>query len=48
MTLTRVPLILGEGIPLFGKTTEVISLKIASAKAFPNDFVQLRYTVEYE
>lgn len=48
MTLTRVPVILGGGIPLFGKTSQIIRLNNASAVAFPNNFVQLRYTVNYE
>lgn len=48
MTLTRVPVILGEGIPLFGKTTQIIRLEDASVKSFPNNFVQLHYTVSYE
>lgn len=48
MTLTRVPVILGEGIPLFGKTKQTIKLENASVIAFPNDFVQLRYDVSYD
>ena len=48
MTLTRVPVILGGGIPLFGKTTQDINLENARARAFPNDFVQLQYTVSYK
>lgn len=48
LTLTRVPVILGEGIPLFGKTKRPIKLESASAITFPNDFVQLRYAVSYE
>lgn len=48
MVLTHAPVILGEGIPLFDKTTQRVSLENASAVAFPNNFVQLRYTVIYE
>ncbi len=48
ITLTRVPVILGEGIPLFGKTSQDIRLRNARATVFPNDFVQLRYTVNYD
>lgn len=45
--LTRAPLLLGGGIPLFGKTDRQITLENASATAFANDFVQVRYTVNY-
>ena len=48
MTLTRAPVILGEGIPLFGKTSKEIVLRNAGAKAYPNDFVQEKYTVTYK
>lgn len=48
MTLTRVPVILGEGIPLFGRTKRMIKLENASVTAFPNDFVQLHYKVSYD
>jgi len=48
MTITRAPLLLGEGIPLFGKTIKDIKLKQAQATAFANDFVQVKYTVNYQ
>ncbi len=48
MTLTRVPVILGEGIPLFGKTSHDIRLRNARSTVVPKDFVQLRYTVHYD
>jgi len=48
MTLTRAPVLLGEGIPLFGNNTRAIRLTNARATAFPNDFVQLRYSVVYD
>ena len=47
MTLTRVPVLLGEGKPLFGKTTQNIKLEKSEAVAFPNDFVQVHYKVSY-
>ncbi|MGB0805425.1 MAG: dihydrofolate reductase family protein, partial [Salibacteraceae bacterium] len=47
MTLTRVPTILGEGIPLFGESKYTIKLEQAKATAFPNDFVQINYQVSY-
>ena len=45
--LTRAPVLLGGGIPLFGKTDRQIRLENARATAFANDFVQVRYEVSY-
>lgn len=47
MTITRTPVLLGEGIPLFGKTAKDIKLEKAQATAFANDFVQVKYVVNY-
>ncbi len=47
ITITKAPIILGEGIPLFGKTFKAIKLEEAQAAAFPNDFIQLKYVVNY-
>ncbi|MEZ9822336.1 dihydrofolate reductase family protein [Shewanella sp. 10N.286.45.A1] len=47
ITITRAPVILGEGIALFGKTSADIKLVEASAVAFANDFVQVNYKVSY-
>jgi len=41
------PILLGEGKPLFGKTDQAIKLEHAEAKAYPNDFIQVRYKVSY-
>ena len=48
MTITQVPVLLGDGIPLFGKITQPIRLKKAEAVAFPNDFIQIKYQVNYQ
>lgn len=48
MIITRTPVLLGEGIPLFGKTFKDIKLEQAQAIAFANDFVQVKYTVNYQ
>lgn len=48
ITITRAPIILGEGIPLFGPTQKHIKLTESKASAFPNDFVQVVYRVSYE
>jgi dihydrofolate reductase len=48
ISLTRIPVLLGEGIPLFGKTKQDISLKSSKAKVFPNELVNVRYEVSYD
>ncbi len=48
LILTRAPVILGDGIPLFGKTGQSIKLANLKAEVFPNDFVQLHYKVSYQ
>lgn len=48
ITITRAPLLLGEGIPLFGKTANAIKLEQAQATAFANDFIQVKYSVNYQ
>ncbi|WP_330110548.1 dihydrofolate reductase family protein [Methylophaga thalassica] len=47
MTITQVPILLGSGKPLFGFIDHQIKLKNAQIKAFANDFVQVKYEVEY-
>ena len=47
MTITRAPILLGEGKPLFGKTNKRIKLEDARATAYPNDFIQVQYKVNY-
>lgn len=47
MIITRAPVLLGEGIPLFGKINQSVKLENATAKAFPNDFAQVKYCVNY-
>ncbi|MCL1123848.1 dihydrofolate reductase family protein [Shewanella surugensis] len=47
MIITKAPILLGEGIPLFGKINHMIQLEKASACAFPNDFIQIKYKVSY-
>ena len=47
MTITKVPVLLGEGIPLFGKINKNVRLENAKASAFQNDFIQIKYSVNY-
>lgn len=47
ITITQAPVLLGNGKPLFGVTRYQIKLKNAQATSFANDFVQLKYEVDY-
>ena len=47
MTVTRAPVLLGGGIPLFGKLENPIKLINSKATAFANDFIQIDYHVNY-
>ena len=47
MIITKVPVLLGEGIPLFGKINQNVKLENSKAAAFPNDFIQVKYSVNY-
>ncbi len=45
MTITRVPILIGEGIPLFGSLGQDIRLTHVETKAWPSGLVQSRYKV---
>lgn len=47
LTLTQAPILLGSGVPLFGKLSKQILLEDAKAIAFPNNFIELKYKVKY-
>jgi dihydrofolate reductase len=47
MIITKAPILLGDGIPLFGKIDHYLNLENAVSQAFPNDFVQTKYNVNY-
>jgi len=47
MTITQVPVLLGKGIPLFGKLNKHVKLENAQALIFHNDFIQVKYGVTY-
>lgn len=47
LTITRVPLLLGEGIPLFANIEQRIPLKHVSTETFSNGFVQSVYKTIY-
>ena len=44
--ITVIPVILGQGIPLFGKVTKDIALKHIATKSYDFGFVQLTYEVQ--
>lgn len=46
ITITRIPVLIGEGIPLFSSTGRDIMLRHLSTRAFPSGFVQSKYMVE--
>tara|TARA_B110000881_G_C18428207_1_gene439495 strand:- start:187 stop:750 length:564 start_codon:yes stop_codon:yes gene_type:complete len=48
MTITKAPVLLGEGLPLFGKIVNQITLTDVTARDYPNGFAQLHYKVSYD
>ena len=45
MTITTIPILLGEGIPLFGALEKDIKLKLLESRSWENGFVQAKYQV---
>lgn len=45
MTITRIPVLIGEGISLFGSLASDIKLQHLSTRTFENGFVQSKYKV---
>jgi dihydrofolate reductase len=43
LVLTRVPILLGDGIPLFGQLLKEVDLKHIATTSFPSGLVQSRY-----
>lgn len=48
MTITQIPVLIGEGIPLFGPVEKDIKLNHVMTKSFDNGFVQSRYAVNHD
>ncbi len=46
LTVTLLPILIGEGIPLFGKTSRDIRLKLDQTREFANGMVQCTYSVK--
>ena len=45
LTLTTIPVLLGEGIPLFGHLEKDIKLKLLESRSWDNGFLQTKYQV---
>jgi len=45
MTVTAIPILLGEGLPLFGKLEKDVKLELVKSQSFKNGFVQNKYKV---
>ncbi|MBI4056720.1 MAG: dihydrofolate reductase [Elusimicrobia bacterium] len=45
ITITKLPILIGKGIPLFGPTQHDIKLRHLGTKQFANGFVQSKYQV---
>jgi len=45
ITITKIPVLLGEGLPLFGKTRHDIKLKHIESKSYSSGFVQSSYEI---
>ena len=45
MTITTIPVLIGEGLPLFGPLNGDVSLELLRSESFKNGFVQNRYKV---
>jgi dihydrofolate reductase len=45
MVITRVPVLLGEGLPLFGPLAGGIELKHLDTRSYPSGLVQSRYAI---
>lgn len=47
LIITKIPVILGSGIPLFGELDKDIELELLNSTGFDNGFVQLTYKPKY-
>ena len=45
ITLTTIPVLLGQGIPLFGRLEKDIKLELVESRSWDNSFVQTKYQV---
>ena len=45
MTITSIPVLIGEGLPLFGKLTHDVHVQLIESKSYPIGFVQNKYRI---
>lgn len=45
MTITIIPILIGDGLPLFGSLEKDVKLELIKSQSFKNGFVQNRYKV---
>ena len=45
MIITTIPILLGEGLPLFSKLEKDVKLELVKSESFKNGFVQNKYKV---
>jgi dihydrofolate reductase len=45
MTITTIPILIGEGLPLFGPLEKDVNLELLKSQSFKNGFVQNKYKV---
>lgn len=45
MTITTIPILIGEGLPLFGALEKDVKLELLKSQSFKNGFVQNKYKV---
>lgn len=48
LCITQVPVLIGQGKPLFGPTFKDIKLQQPKVTVYPNDYVQFSYRVNYD
>lgn len=46
MTITIIPILIGEGLPLFDTLERDIELELLSSRSFPNGLVQNKYKTQ--
>ena len=47
LTITVIPILIGDGIPLFGPLEQDIRLELLENRAYPDGLVQIKYRVVY-
>lgn len=48
LVLTTIPILIGDGIRLFGSLEQDVDLEVASSKSFPSGLLQTHYRVRFD